>query len=278
MSKRLTDTEIWKKSWFYDLEPKYKIFWFYILSDCDSAGIWSVNIKLAENILNFKFKHEELIKIFAEQIFAISDKYWFIIDFIRFQYGYPVSQNSPMRKKLSELLNLRNLNIDTYYENLNTLSIPYRYSIDTVKDKEKDKDKDKEKEIKEKKEKENSYFNLLKQIFEDFYLSKTEIKYYFEAKDGFALSQLENKIKKACESKNITLSDNSMRAAFENLLNKLPVFYMDKLSITLINSKFNQIVSEIKSKNNGKQVDKDEEYIRRCREEIIEDITGGASN
>jgi hypothetical protein len=35
---------------------------------------------------------------------------------------------------------------------------------------------------------------------------------------------------------------------------------------------------ELNIKNNGKQVDKDEEYLRRCREAIIDDITGGASN
>ena len=142
MSKRLSDTEIWKKSWFYDLEQKYKLFWFYILSDCDAAGIWSVNLKLANNILGFKLDPDEIIKTFQEQIAVLNGgKYWLIVDFIKFQYGYPLSESSKMRKKLVELLALRGLNLDTLYEDINSVSIQYQYSINTVKDKDKDKNK-----------------------------------------------------------------------------------------------------------------------------------------
>ena len=95
MSKRLSDTEIWKKSWFYDLDQKYKLFWFYILSDCDAAGVWSVNLKLANNILGYKLDHDELLNTFKEQIVVLNEgKYWIIVDFIKFQYGYPLSENS----------------------------------------------------------------------------------------------------------------------------------------------------------------------------------------
>lgn len=141
MSKRLSDTEIWKKSWFYDLDPKLKLFWFYILSDCDAAGVWSVNLKLAENILGFKFDIPKLLESFKDQIAILHDgKYWFIIDFIHFQYGYPISEKSPMRKKINDLLSLRGLDIDTYYEKINTVSIGYKEFLNTLKDKEKDKD------------------------------------------------------------------------------------------------------------------------------------------
>ena len=139
MSKRLSDTEIWKKSWFYELDQKYKLFWFYILSDCDAAGVWSVNLKLANNILGYKLDHDDILNTFKEQICVLnSGKYWIIVDFIKFQYGYPLSENSKMRKKLIELLYLRGLNLDTLYEEINAVSIQYQYSINTVKDKDKD--------------------------------------------------------------------------------------------------------------------------------------------
>jgi hypothetical protein len=153
MSKRLNDTEIWKKSWFYDLDLKYKLFWFYILADCDAAGIWPVNLKLAENILRFKIDHDDVLKLFGEQIFVLNGgKYWIIIDFIKFQYGYPISDKSPMRKKLVDLLSSKCLNLDTLYENSNTLSIQYKESSNTVKDKDKDKEEDKDKDKEEDKE------------------------------------------------------------------------------------------------------------------------------
>lgn len=145
MSKRLADSEVWKKAWFYDLEPKYKLFWFYILSDCDAAGIWPVNFKLAENILKSKYEPAALLDKFKGQIIVLNGgNYWFVIDFIKFQYGYPLSENSPMRKKLVDLLRSKNLNIDTLYEKINTVSIEYIQFDNTVKDKDKDKDKDKE--------------------------------------------------------------------------------------------------------------------------------------
>ena len=139
MSKRLSDSEVWKKAWFYDLEPKYKLFWFYILSDCDAAGVWSVNLKLANNILGYKLEPNDILTALQEQITVLNGgKYWLLDDFIKFQYGYPLSESSKMRKKLVELLALRGLNLDTLYEEINTVSIGYQYSINTVKDKDKD--------------------------------------------------------------------------------------------------------------------------------------------
>lgn len=179
MSKRLTDTEIWKKSWFYDLEQKYKLFWFYILSDCDAAGVWSVNLKLANNILGYKLNEDELINIFNEQICVLNGgRYWLIVDFIKFQYGYPLSDTSKMRKKLDELLSLRNLNLDTLYEDINTLSIGYQYSINTVKDKDIDKDKEKDKDIKEEKDENQIKFeSYIKENYPKFFQTKYPLTY-----------------------------------------------------------------------------------------------------
>ena len=152
MSKRLSDSEVWKKPWFYDMEPKYKLFWFYILSDCDAAGIWSVNLKLAENIIGAKLDPKTIIEKFNGQIQILNGGgYWLIKDFIKFQYGYPVAETAKMRKKLADLLSVRGIDIDTLYEKNNTVcdtvSIGYPYSIDTVKDKDKDIVKDNRKGV-----------------------------------------------------------------------------------------------------------------------------------
>ena len=48
MAKRFTDTEKWKKQFVKSLDPVYKLFWFYILDECDHAGIWHVEIEIAE--------------------------------------------------------------------------------------------------------------------------------------------------------------------------------------------------------------------------------------
>ena len=141
MSKRLSDTEVWKKAWFFDLPDKFKLFWFYILSDCDAAGIWTVNWKLAEAYLG-KLDPDKILSSLKKQVMVLNDgSYWLIIDFIRFQYGYPIRENAPMYKKLSQLLEQRKLSLDTVYDTVsNTV-------YNTVKEEDKDIDKDKEKNV-----------------------------------------------------------------------------------------------------------------------------------
>lgn len=140
MSKRLTDSEIWKKPWFYDLDDKLKLFWFYILSDCDAAGIWTANFKIVEAFIG-KVDATKAIEKFEGQITILNNgTYWLINDFIRFQYGYPIKETAPMYKKINTLLEQRNLNLDTLY---NTVSNTVCNTVyDTVKDKEEDKEKD----------------------------------------------------------------------------------------------------------------------------------------
>ena len=48
MSKRLTDTEKWKKPFVRGLDDPYKLLWFYILDDCDHAGLWQVDEDVAK--------------------------------------------------------------------------------------------------------------------------------------------------------------------------------------------------------------------------------------
>jgi hypothetical protein len=47
MAKRFVDTELWQKEWFQDLTLKEKILIKYIFENCDCAGVWNGNFKLA---------------------------------------------------------------------------------------------------------------------------------------------------------------------------------------------------------------------------------------
>ena len=45
MSKRFADTDIWRQSWFVDLSPESKLVWFYLVSKCDTVGIWKIDFR-----------------------------------------------------------------------------------------------------------------------------------------------------------------------------------------------------------------------------------------
>ncbi len=86
MPKRYTDTDKWKKIWFRKLKNDHKVFWMYVLDQCDHAGIWEVDFELASYFCN-GIKESEIRDTFVKQYHEFDDgKRWFIKDFIEFQY------------------------------------------------------------------------------------------------------------------------------------------------------------------------------------------------
>lgn len=133
MAKRFTDTDKWKKPFVKSLQAPYKLLWFYILDDCDHAGIWQVDEEVAIIRVGGEIDFNTAKKLFAEQIFIFDDgKKWFIQDFIDFQYGCLNPENRVHNSVLT-ILNKYNIK-------------PLTSSLQGAKDKDKEKDKDKDKE------------------------------------------------------------------------------------------------------------------------------------
>jgi hypothetical protein len=131
MAKRMTDTDKWKKRFVRELSPQHKLLWFYILDDCNHAGIWEVDIEVASIRVGYELIHDMLPQAFLDKIviFDNGDK-WFIPEFIDFQYG-ELNPNSNVHKSVIALL--QKYNLEGYLKGLQTL--PNR-----VQDKDKAKD------------------------------------------------------------------------------------------------------------------------------------------
>ena len=132
MAKRFTDTDKWKKKWFRQLKNDHKVFWMYLLDQCDHAGIWEVDFDLASYFCN-GIKESEIRKTFVKQYHEFDDgKRWFLKDFIEFQYNILNDRVNAHKSVLNRLkkYNLMNL-IDGNEQFMNSSS--------TVKDKDKDK-------------------------------------------------------------------------------------------------------------------------------------------
>ena len=137
MSKRFTDTEKFSDTWYRKLSLLHKVIWEYLLAECNHAGILE-NFDL--EMMSFKIGAEvtkEDLQVFENRIIFISDDILFIPKFIQFQYG---ELNPQSKVHASVLRELEKYNIDT-------LSIEYGKSYQTLKDKDKNKDKDKDKNI-----------------------------------------------------------------------------------------------------------------------------------
>lgn len=229
MAKRFTDTAKWTNNkWFFNLSVELKLFWIYLLDNCDSVGVWEENIDLSNIIIGYIYPLDTLLKEFKKQIYVFKDKRkWWIIDFCNFQYGdfHEDSTSKPIQSYISLLKK-------------HGLWKEYLKGMDTLKEKEKDKVKviDKEKD----KEKE-SLHSIMKSIFLEHYNKSSTVEYYWEGKDGKALNFLITKLKSKCEK------EDQIPDAFRVMLEKnTDTWINERLSMTLINSKFNEIIRKIK--------------------------------
>ena len=139
MSKRFVDTDLWQKSWFQELEAKEKLIVLYLFQNCDCAGVWDVNYRLAGFILGFTINQDMIVKINQKHLlfdFFKEDKI-LVLDFIKFQYG-TLSENCKPHKPIIEKLKKYGL-----YERVLK---GYPKGIETLEEKEQEQYKEKEKE------------------------------------------------------------------------------------------------------------------------------------
>jgi len=109
MAKRFTDTGKWKKKWIRELNPDMKLFWFYLLDNCDHAGIWEVDIDLASFQVGVKLDEARILKVFNRKIVPFKDGKWFVPKFIEYQYG-ELNENVNAHKSVIKILKKYGLN------------------------------------------------------------------------------------------------------------------------------------------------------------------------
>lgn len=97
MAKRFTATEIWGEDWFLSMPIQYKLFWYFMLSNCDHAGLFKVNVKPFCVLNSVELTPEEVLSYFnngKDRIRVVNQSVWLIEDFFVFQYGEKFNQNN----------------------------------------------------------------------------------------------------------------------------------------------------------------------------------------
>lgn len=90
-------------------------------------------------------------------------------------------------------------------------------------------------------------------LFEDYFKKTFSDNYYWTAKDAGAMSQLLKKLRFQREQRQMDVSDESLLYALQYLLSSIKEGWIfDNFSVTNINSKFNEIVSQARNGNNRK--------------------------
>ena len=153
MAKRFIDTKIWDKAWFRRLTPKNKLFWIYLLTKCDHAGIWDADWEAAEFLIGEWVNYDELPPEITDKMEYIKgDDQYFIPKFVEFQYGVLKANSKP------HLSVIKRLTDKDLMKGIESVSI-------TLKDKDKAKDKLKVKE------REQIFIDYCKQFYKKYKIS-----------------------------------------------------------------------------------------------------------
>lgn len=100
MAKRFIDTDLFSDKWFMSLKKDAKLFWIYLISSCNHAGIIEVNeplVKLQTGINSL----ETVIKELGNRLIPLKNDYFFLPKFL--EYQYPKFPNSKVRAQKSAI-------------------------------------------------------------------------------------------------------------------------------------------------------------------------------
>ena len=145
MAKRFIDTDLFKKPFMRSLEAPYKALWVYLLCECDHAGIWSVELDVAQLRMGMKLDPEKALEKMGGAVVSIDGgAKWYLPDFIAFQYG-TLNPANRVHESVLSLLSKHGIDPNEEQEKKG-LTSPLKGAKDKEKDKDSDKDLDTDKE------------------------------------------------------------------------------------------------------------------------------------
>jgi hypothetical protein len=134
--KRFTETTKWGDPWFMDLPVKYKAFWFYICDQCDCAGIWETNMRLAVAQIGEAIELTEILRVFDKRLEQLPNGKLWIKGFIKFQYGDDLNPSNSAHAGVLKRLEINGVS----HSPLIAPTKPLPRGCQAPKDKDKDKD------------------------------------------------------------------------------------------------------------------------------------------
>lgn len=151
MAKRFIDTGIFNSPSIRKFPGKLKLFWVYLFTNCDHAGIWVKDFEAASMFMGMEITESEAIKHLDGKIIKIENgERWFLPGFIKFQYPTGLNEKNAAHKSVLAILKEFNIG-PTLAPTIAPIEGLHggAKDMDIVKDKEREMVKDIEKQAKE---------------------------------------------------------------------------------------------------------------------------------
>ena len=140
MAKRFIDSGIFDNVDFRHLKCEYKLFWFYLLTKVNHAGIWlNPDFELAEFQLGgVKLDKKMIMDIYKDDIEIINDKHIYLKKYIAFQYG-DLNPNVKAHLSVMKLLDKYKIRVKKELDKSSlTLKDIYKDKVKDIDNREKD--------------------------------------------------------------------------------------------------------------------------------------------
>ncbi len=137
MAKRDRNSTIWKDTFYRSLPPLYKCLWDYIKDDCDNAGVWIPDFKVASICIGKKVKEEIALNLFSGKIQVLKNGHWLLPSFISEVLGFAdLNDKDRFQRSIIDLLNKHYLILNKGL--VSTLQGTKDIDIERIKDKDKE--------------------------------------------------------------------------------------------------------------------------------------------
>lgn len=102
--KRLTDSEKWADPWFRTLTPSGKLFWLFLLDNCDNAGIWKRDDDLFKFFSGIDVEVDAHIEELGERVVLLACGKILVPKFIQFQQGGNLTPEKAPHRQIIKIL------------------------------------------------------------------------------------------------------------------------------------------------------------------------------
>ena len=285
---RSVNTKFWDDAFVEDLGPEHRLLFLYLLTNphCNIAGIYEITLR--KIVYHTRLSEKQVadgLKTLEEnrKAFFFEDlNFVFLPNFLKNQRLNP----NMLKGVVTTVTNLPDPVKERIFGSSDKdISDPYRWVQDAIKylvpqkkekppappktSEEAKAKPDKDHEPAKENPKQQSLHTTMKELFLQFYSETKKTNYYWAAKDGAALKQLIGKISFSIKGSGGEPSDEAVKDAMMALLHKNnDPWVTENLSMTNLNSKYNEIVAKIKSgRAKGDRIGED--YRRTVLERLI---------